>query len=337
MTASPGPPGDLAARVAAIGAALREAGLSVGAVRPIEYGMQIPVSSGAARLSVNVYRGKKGISVVVGGPPAASLRMRVEAALRGGDEAAPARQAGLSGVPDIPAVPSSVFGPGPWIGSDESGKGDYFGPLVAAAVYVQPEQEPALRAAGVRDSKLLDDATARRAAGEIRRLCSDRFAELIVVPAEYNRLYEGFKADGENLNHLLAWGHVHVLDALLGGAGLPAAPSPTVIADRFADERYVRERLQRAMRERRLPIPSLVQVPRAEANVAVAAASILARDRFLGWLEVAGQRYGRVLPKGGSKPEIIEAARAIVARHGRAELANVAKLHFATSQRVVGA
>jgi ribonuclease HIII len=334
MTISPNAASQLAARVEAIAVELRAAGLSVGAPRPIDYGLQFPVSDGTARLTINVYRGKKGISVVVGGPSGAPLRARVEAALESAPAPAPRI---LAGSAPATAGAQGPFGPGPWIGSDESGKGDYFGPLVAAAVYVATDQETALRAAGVRDSKLLDDTAARRAATAVRRLCDARYAEVILVPAEYNRLYAGFKADGENLNHLLAWGHVHVLDALLGGGALPPAPAATVIADRFADERYVRERLQRAMRERQLPMPALVQVPRAEANVAVAAASILARDRFLGWLESAGQHYGLTLPKGGSKPEIVSAARRIVAHHGPAELDNVAKLHFATTQRVLDA
>jgi len=149
-------------------------------------------------------------------------------------------------------------------------------------------------------------------------------------------LHAAVRAEGENLNHLLAWGHVHVLEALLASGELPASPAPAVIADQFANERYVRERLQQTLQQRGLPMPSLLQTPRAEANVAVAAASILARDRFLVWLTETSARYGIDLPKGGSKPAIIAAARRIIQQHGRGELGRVAKLHFVTTKAVTG-
>jgi ribonuclease HIII len=364
---------EILARVAALTDLFAKAGYLVTGVRAIDYGRQVQVSDGKQTVNVNIYGGKKGISVVVAGAPGRPLRAAVSGIAAALGSAVLAGAAGPAALlfaldptpgtsaaalpagsgktrPSAAAAPRSMparqpvreakqphgLPPGPWIGSDESGKGDYFGPLVAAAVYVAPEQETALRAAGVRDSKLLDDGATHRVAAEIRRICAGRFAEEVLAPAEYNALYERFKAAGENLNHLLAWGHVHVLAALLGGSNLPAEPPPTVIADQFANERYVRERLQQAMREHGLPMPALLQMPRAEANVAVAAASILARDRFLDWLAQGSARYGIALPKGGSKPAIIAAARRIIERHGPDELAQAAKLHFATTKAVHG-
>jgi ribonuclease HIII len=329
---------ELRPHVDALTEALGASGFTVGEARPIDYGMQLSVGNGASRLTVNVYSGKKGITVVAGGGPAVPIGRAVDeiaARLRAAPPNATAGHPRSLGAMTH-TERETAFPPGPWIGSDESGKGDYFGPLVAAAVYVTPAQEAALRAAGVRDSKLLDDAVARRAAAEVRRICAGRDAQMVLAPAEYNVRYAELRARGENLNHLLAQGHVRVIEALLAGGRIPAEPPPAVIADQFADERHVRERLERATRARGLPMPALLQMPRAEANVAVAAASILARDRFLGWLEEASTRYGMVLPKGGSKPEIVEAARRIVAQHGRDELANVAKIHFATTRQVLG-
>jgi ribonuclease HIII len=311
------------------------AGFTVTGVRPIDYGLQLAVSDGSKLVNVNVYGGRKGISTVVNGAPGTALY----AALVRMVEARPRLASGFapSASPGRPARHSKArtFPPGPWIGSDESGKGDYFGPLVAAAVFVSPEQENELRSAGVRDSKLLTDAMARQVAAAVRRVCDGRFAEEVIPPAEYNALYEQFKARNENLNHLLAWGHVHVLEPLLASGGFPIS-AVTVIADQFANERYVRERLHQALDSRDLPMPRLVQTPGAEANVAVAAASILARDRFLCWLEEASSQHGIKLPKGGSNPAIIAAARHVVQRYGAGELANVAKLHFVTTGRVVG-
>lgn len=314
-------------RVAAIAAACRAAGYSVGAARAVQYGLQLPVADGGVVVPVTVYGGKKGISVVLGGATGTPLYAAVQAL---------ARAPSATVAPKAPRATARVaarFPPGPWIGSDESGKGDYFGPLVAAAVYVLPEQEDALRGAGVCDSKLLDDAAARRAAAAVRWLCAGRYAEEVLEPAAYNARYAALKAAGENLNHLLAGAHARVIAAVL--TALPTdAQAPLVIADQFANERLVRERLSLAAREGGLPKPKLIQAPRAEANVAVAAASILARDRFLQWLEAAAAQWGVRLPKGGSNGAIVAAARRIAARDGAAALGEVAKLHFATTARV---
>ncbi|HEU5315631.1 MAG TPA: ribonuclease HIII, partial [Chloroflexota bacterium] len=218
----------------------------------------------------------------------------------------------------------------PWIGSDESGKGDYFGPLVACAVWVDDRTLALLDTLGVRDSKALSDAQNRRLAQEVRLVCregeTDRFAELLIPPERYNALYDQFRREGKNLNALLAWGHARAIETVL-----ERAPAPHAIVDQFADARYIRDRL--AAREATKAL-QVVQLPRAEANLAVAAASVLARDRFLGWLERAAREHGLRLPKGASD-EVEAAARQLVQRHGSETLGKVAKLHFKTTQRVL--
>lgn len=216
----------------------------------------------------------------------------------------------------------------PWIGSDESGKGDYFGPLVACAVYVDERVLGLLDTLGVRDSKRLSDAQTRRLAGEVRAVCGDRCAEVLVPPERYNALYEQFRREGKNLNAFLAWGHARAIETVL-----ERIPCENVIVDQFADARYIRARLEGRDRTRHL---NVVQLPRAEANLAVAAASVLARDRFLAWLDRTSHELGRKLPKGASS-EVEVAARALVAAQGREALARVAKLHFKTTARVIGA
>ncbi len=337
---------DVADTVARLSAALKAAGYAPGAARPIDYGQQFGAEDGPARVAINVYGGKKGVRIVVGGAAGTPLHAAVSAiaqqTLAGGSPPSAPRSNGASiGLRESAATATvraadarESFGPGPWMGSDESGKGDYFGPLVAAAVFVAPEQEAALRAAGARDSKLLDDVAAHQTAAEVRRLCAGRFAEDVLPPAEYNALYAELKAGGQNLNHLLAERHVRVLDAVLAADGVAGSPSLTVIADQFADERLVRERLRDALTARGAPLPLLRQTPRAEANVAVAAASILARDRFLVWLDEASSRFGVRLPKGGANPAIVAAGRRILQQHGQSGLREVAKLHFATTARV---
>jgi ribonuclease HIII len=215
----------------------------------------------------------------------------------------------------------------PWIGSDEAGKGDYFGPLVASAVYVDDRLLELLATLGVRDSKQLSDSQNRRLAHDVRVICGDGCAEVVIPPERYNTLYAQFRAEGQNLNSLLAWGHSRAIETVLAHV-----PCDNVIVDQFADARYIQARLQGTGRGRPLHV---VQVPRAEANVAVAAASVLARDRFLGWLERAERDLGVALPKGASS-QVEAAARNLVATHGQAALARVAKLHFKTTERVLG-
>lgn len=215
----------------------------------------------------------------------------------------------------------------PWIGTDESGKGDYFGPLVSAAVYVDDQILERLAALGVRDSKLLSDKKARELAEHIRNLCKGRYSEVVITPEQYNRLYEDFQKEGKTLNHLLAWGHYRALENLL-----PVVECENIIVDQFANEHYLRSRLFAKNPKREL---NLIQMPRAEVNLAVAAASILARDRFLTWLENMSRKYGP-LPKGASA-EVVQIARAIVARRGKEELRLIAKLHFKTTQQVLAA
>jgi ribonuclease HIII len=226
-------------------------------------------------------------------------------------------------VPERPVPPPGVelARDRPWAGLDESGKGDYFGPLVSAAVCVTPDAAARLDELGVRDSKRLADGRVRKLAPEVRRLVTHEVTT--IGPRRYNELYARFKQQGRGLNHLLAWAHARSLESLLSERG--ADPAYAIIDQFAADANVVEHALMRRTRERGLRV---VQFPRAEADVAVAAASILARERFL-------DRLGD-LPKGAG-PQVAEAAREIAARGGRDALADVAKLHFATTGRVLGA
>ncbi len=205
------------------------------------------------------------------------------------------------------------------IGIDESGKGDYFGPLVIAGVYVAREQEEPLRAAGVRDSKMLSDKQAAAFAEQIRVLCP--FTIVAIGPERYNSLQASFK----NLNRLLAWGHARAIENLL-----EKVPCDRVVADQFGDERF----LNNALMAKGQAV-KLIQKPRAEEEVAVAAASIIARAEFLRRLQELSTRYGVALPKGASDM-VITAGKEFVRRHGTEALGQVAKLHFRTTTRVLG-
>ena len=214
--------------------------------------------------------------------------------------------------------------PLPHIGTDESGKGDYFGPLVVGGVLVETRTRERLVTLGIRDSKKLGDATCRKLAAEIRRICVGKYREVIIPPERYNTLYEEFRREGRNLNHLLAWGHARTIESLL-----ESAPCPLAVTDQFGNESYIRSRLMKKGRE-----IELIQEHRGERYLAVAAASILARDRFLEYLERLSGEAGLILPKGAGAA-VVAAGRKYVERHGVDKLPSVAKMHYKTTAQVV--
>ncbi len=204
------------------------------------------------------------------------------------------------------------------IGIDESGKGDYFGPLVIAAVYVSPETEPDLRLMQVRDSKRVSDGRILEMAPDIRQVC--RHSVVAIGPQRYNELYEKIG----NLNRLLAWGHARALENLLSEVDCHLA-----IADQFGDERFILNALLEKGKKIRL-----LQRTKAEADLAVAAASILARAEFLMRLKRLSDEVGTALPKGASQAVEL-GARMVIKKHGKERLRMVAKLHFKTTQAVL--
>jgi len=204
------------------------------------------------------------------------------------------------------------------IGSDESGKGDYFGPLVIAAAFVTPEIEPDLKLMEVRDSKMISDGRVLELARDLRQVC--KHSIVAIGPQRYNELYEKIR----NLNRLLAWGHARALENLLEQVNCDLA-----IADQFGDERFILNALLEKGKRIRL-----VQRPKAEEDLAVAAASILARAEFLTRLRRLSDEVGTSLPKGAS-PSVELAARMVVKKHGRERLSTIAKMHFKTTQAVL--
>jgi ribonuclease HIII len=215
----------------------------------------------------------------------------------------------------------------PHIGTDEAGKGDFFGPLCTAGVYVDARTAEILRLLGVRDSKTVNDTTVRALARRIREVTDGKAAVTVVAPRRYNELYKQMRSEGKNLNTLLAWTHTRVIEDLIKMGLQPKF----ILSDQFGDKRYIEQRLLAETRQSGIP---LIQMPRAEADVGVAAASILARDAFLGWLERTSQTLGMKLPKGASL-QVIAAARRLVERSGRESLNDYAKVSFKTMEKVL--
>src|SRR4029450_3017321 len=205
----------------------------------------------------------------------------------------------------------------PHFGVDESGKGDFFGPLVIAGAYVDRGIARKLLDADVVDSKRIGSGARIRAlADAIRKEALGLADKVLIGPAKYNELYEKFG----NLNKLLGWGHARVIENLL----TKKPDCPRALSDQFADARVVEQSLLRHGRK-----ITIEQRPRAESDIAVAAASILAREAFINWLERKGKELGVKLGRGASG-EIKTTAAGIVEKHGPQMLLQIAKGHFRT-------
>ena len=212
-----------------------------------------------------------------------------------------------------------------WVGTDEAGKGDYFGSLAVAGVYVNPEICEILHTLGVRDGKQLSDSQVKKLAKAMWTRCGDNISCSSLKPTQYNRRYAQFRESRRNLNHLLASLHAEVIQDLL-----KRVDCRYVLVDRFAKEEVLETELQVVLN----PNIRLVQMPKAESDIAVAAASIIARDIFLQQLEQLSNRYQIQLPKGAS--QVIDAGKHFVNQNGAKALHHVAKLHFRTTTDILG-
>ncbi len=203
----------------------------------------------------------------------------------------------------------------PHFGIDESGKGDFFGPLVIAGAYVNRDIARSLMDAGVQDSKAIKSDNKIRKLAEVIRNTPGISLEIIAIgPSRYNELYEKFA----NLNKLLAWGHAKVIENM--AAKKPECPR--ALSDQFANPRE----LAGALKSKGVAI-ELEQRTKAESDVAVAAASILARERFINWLRDKGDELGVTLPRGASK-EVQALTAKLKEEKGLEFLKEVGKTHF---------
>ncbi|MDR3457274.1 MAG: ribonuclease HIII [Verrucomicrobiae bacterium] len=216
----------------------------------------------------------------------------------------------------------------PRLGVDESGKGDFFGPLCIAGVYVNEAVITAWKDVGIRDSKNISSDKRIHELADVIRHTPGCVTDSVVVGNEaYNRLYSKMKS----VNTLLAWGHARVIENLMGKRYQMNPPPVKAISDQFAASKTVIEKaLMTAGRE-----IELVQRHKAEEDIAVAAASILARDEFVKGLSKLEHQFQTKFPKGAGAL-VDAAAKQFVEARGAEELAKISKLHFRTALRAQG-
>jgi ribonuclease HIII len=209
----------------------------------------------------------------------------------------------------------------PHFGIDESGKGDFFGPLVIAGVYIDAGIARHFMELGVQDSKnIKSDKKIRDLADAIRRTQGAVNAVVAIGPAKYNQLVASFG----NLNKLLAWGHARIIEDLLERR----PDCPRALSDQFARPHLI----ERALMEKGRRIV-LEQRTKAESDPAVAAASILARERFIDWMDKTGRQYGKAFLRGASA-QVKQMATVLAAAHGPEVLREIAKTHFKTASEI---
>ncbi len=297
-------------RVAQFKRALAEANIRCSREKAINYGHQLHCASGSDEATVNIYHGKKGFSVVVQGKES-PFKHTVEALAQGAP--APKEQAvshaAMDGLHPV-GIPC-------WMGCDESGKGDVFGPLVGAACLITKEEEGKLRNLGVCDSKMLTDTKIAALAESIRKMLGDRCVVTVLMPREYNTQYHELKKQHKNLNHLLGRLHGENICRLLS-----KYECPCIIVDKFGKEEYVLQALGSAAVSHQV-----IQVPKGERDTAVAAASILARNGFVEAMKTLSKHYGMPFPKGAYLG-ISSTIQAFCSAYGNEALAEVGKLNF---------
>jgi len=216
----------------------------------------------------------------------------------------------------------------PRLGVDESGKGDFFGPLCIAGVYVNEKVVTAWKDSGIRDSKNISSDNKIREYAELIRDTPGCVSAVVPIGNEaYNRLYQKMRS----VNTMLAWGHARVIENLMVQKQRMNPPPVRAISDQFASSKdTVAKALMPLGRE-----IELIQKHRAEEDLAVAAASILARHEFVTRLGGLEKQFEMALPRGASAA-VDAAAKEFIAKYGVDNLPKVAKMHFRTALRAQG-
>ena len=269
------------------------------------YNYEFTVSSPATKekLKVLVYFGKKGLRTVFQGNDSTQLYKEISNLLM--EE------------PELEFDENELKEPDEYIGTDETGKGDFFGPLVIAAMYVDKNTQTELKKMGVRDSKMLTANQILRLANDIKSRFLDDFEIIFISPGKYNELYENFG----NLNKLLDWAHSKAIENLL-----KRKKCKTIITDKFSKSALA---ISNSIENSHIEFHT---IPKAEKYTGVAAASILAREQMLNWFAKL-ENEGIALPKGSSN-NIEATANEIISKFGKDKLREIAKLHFKTTKKL---
>ena len=281
-------------------------GLTLSDEKEINYGVQLKFEKGDKDIPLNVYSSKKkGISTVIGGSPTNPLRTLMQQILQ-----------------QKPDAVQKDHNWKIWAGTDESGKGDFFGALAVCGFIVKEKDIKVLKKIGVKDCKLLSDAELIKIAEKLYRDYKDNIEVLILQPAKYNELYAKFRQGNKKLNEMLAWMHSRVILNLNAKHKFEGA-----VVDKFASDRVLTGSLKDMKNIK------LVHKIKAEDDIAVAAASIIARYHFLNSIALLSQKFQLEFPKGASE-KVIKVGKEFAEKFTKERLNEVAKIHFKTIEKI---
>lgn len=282
---------------------LIEVGLTCSTIEEKQYNFEFATSSDRDKIKVQIYFGKKGVKTILQGNSSSILYTEIYPIIF--------EQATFN-------FPTDLDEPKEYIGSDESGKGDVFGPLITTAFFVDERTKLRLAQLGVRDSKDLTEMQITEIAKKIRLEFPDQFETIPLFPEKYNELYEKF----QNLNTLLTWTHSKAISNLL-----EKHQCKNIIVDKFSSRPL---NITNNNSDNSLDI---LQITKGERFIGVAAASIIARDTFNKWfLKMKLNIFD--FPKGASK-NVEETVKFFSKKHSFEELKNVSKIHFKTVQKYI--
>lgn len=283
---------------------LSDTGIECGITEKRQYNFEFTAREFSEKIKVQVYFGKKGVKTVLQGNSDLEIHSKIESILNGGK---------VNSGKD-----KNLAEPDEYLGSDETGKGDFFGPLTVAAVYLNKDLSDKLKKIGVCDSKDLNDNQINLMAEEIKGIIGNKFKVIIVEPEVYNEVYVKFN----NLNKMLDSLHFQVLDPLL-----EKFKCKNVIVDKFSKSEL------EIVKKWGSESVEFEIVTKAERYTAVAAASILARAAFNSWFEKNRDEEGDELPKGASL-NVEKFASVKKKIFGLKYFENKAKLHFKTINKI---
>lgn len=219
----------------------------------------------------------------------------------------------------------------PYIGQDESGKGDYFGGLVVAGVCLDATLAKQLKDLGVQDSKALSAGQIETLAKSIQNtLPQSAYTVIALTPEAYNQAYAEMVAEGFSLNQLLGSLHAQVFETLFkANAGTQSVMPKSVMIDQFGKPQDVLRFVSPAITKK----VQFAFETKAEKYVGVAAASILARAAFVEQMKDLALLWQTEIPLGAT--HVMPQAKTFVQKHGAQALGKVAKMHFKTTQSVL--
>ncbi len=268
-----------------------------------QYNYEMNISSGKDKVKLLVYFGKKGIKRILQGNSSSEFFRKIDSLLNN----------------KLNFSEEEIVEPEEYIGSDESGKGDFFGPLIIAAFAIDAQTRHKLNDLNIRDSKEITDKEIKKIASELSKSFKERIAVVEIHPEKYNELYQSFS----NLNKMLIWGHSKAIETLYKKFNYQ-----NIIIDKFCSEDLLSAQL-----DKNLKSYNLLLTEKAERFKGVAVASIIARERLLRWFEKKSKELQIELPFGAG--EIVNnVASHIKEKYGNEILNRLIKLHFKNFSKI---